>query len=152
MFSSSGYKRTYTHNTQGFSFDDQAVRLRIIHLISAKLTNAHADNIALLVMDISKALTDMGRDGKLGPRGIQSVQDIFLGVGYEGTNCYMGLMVNAPGAGAVRTFFKGNMMDKDARDAMKPDKSLEELERRFVRALMTQYDRIRDVKLAQGWW
>lgn len=103
-------------------------------------------------MDISKALTDMGRDGKLGPRGIQSVQDIFLGVGYEGTNCYMGLMVNAPGAGAVRTFFKGNMMDKDARDAMKPDKSLEELERRFVRALMTQYDRIRDVKLAQGWW
>ncbi|KAF1355920.1 hypothetical protein EJ07DRAFT_158236 [Lizonia empirigonia] len=152
MFSTSGYTRTYTHNTQEYSFDDQAIRVRIIHLISGKLTNAHADNIALLVMHISNALTDMGRNGELGPRGIQSVDDIFLGVGYEGTYCYMGLMVNAPGAGAVRTFFKGNLMDKDARDAMKPDRSLEELERRFVRALMTQYDRIRDIKLAQGRW
>ncbi|KAF2627426.1 hypothetical protein BU25DRAFT_458754 [Macroventuria anomochaeta] len=146
-------RATYAYSpTQQFSFDDQAIRTRIIHIVAQKLSNAHPDNIALLVMHIARSLVRMKRIGELGPRGVTSAEDVFLGVGYEGTSCYMGLMVNAPGAGAVRTFFRGDVRQMGDVDKMSPEVRMKVLEVGFVSALMRQYDQIRDVKLAQGRW
>jgi hypothetical protein len=140
----------YTPITQQFNTNDAAIQFRIISLIADKLPKAHPDNISLLVKHIIISLTRMKRIGELGPNGVLSTDEIFLGVGYEKDLCYMGLLVNAPGAGAVRAFFKGDMMEKSAKDAMRCETAVRELEVRFVSALGRLYDQIRDVKLAQG--
>ena len=113
---------------------------------------AHPNNTATLATHISQALTRMKRLGELGPRGITSVNNVFLGVGYEGMSCYMGLMVNAPDAGAVRAFFRGDMLEIAAKLAMSSEQAMHELEKRFVSALSRQYDKIRDAKLPQKRW
>lgn len=135
---------------QLFSFDDDALQTRIAHVVADKLPNAHPDNIALLVSHICRALVRMKKVGELGPWGITGTDDVFLGVGYEGMSCYMGLMVNAPGAGVVRCFFWGELMGRDNMEKMAPEQRLKELESRFVSALMRLFDQIRDAKLAQG--
>lgn len=49
----------------------------------------------------------MKQNDQLEPKGTQSTEDVFIGVGYDGAECYMELLVNAPGAGGVRPFSRG---------------------------------------------
>lgn len=148
MFPSLRPKASYS-SAQQFSFDDQAVRTRIIHIVTHKLYKAHPDNIVFLVMHISSVLAQMRKNAELGSRGIRSVDDVFLGLGYEGSTCYMGLMVNAPGAGAVQCFFKGDPRDINDLHDMSSEMRISALEVGFASSLLRQYNEIRDAKLEQ---
>lgn len=138
-----------TQATQQYSYNDASIRLRIVDLIRALLPNAHPDNVTFLATHICSTLTRMQKNNQLGPKGIQSTEDVFVGIGYQGKECYMGLLVNAPGAGGVKCFFEGDRMETMEKLGMRYDAAVEELQRRLVSKVGRVYDQIRDEKLAQ---
>ncbi|KAF3042932.1 hypothetical protein E8E12_007432 [Didymella heteroderae] len=151
MFTSSHLAPTpltsrYTQVPQQFSYNDASTRLRIMNLVRPLMPNAHPDNLNLLVTHICSTLTRMRRAGQLGPKGIQSTEDVFIGVGYDKAECYMGLIVNAPGALAVRCFFEGDRMETSKKTEMKPEAAIEELRIRLAMTLHRKYKELRDVK------
>lgn len=152
MFAPSQRASKYTQTAQQYSYNDASICLRIVTLLHPLLPNAHSDNIVFLAAHICNTLTRMKRNEQLGSKGIQSTEDVFLGVGHEGKECYMGLLVHAPGAEAVRVFFEGDRMEIRKRDGMSPAIAMEELQKRLVRKLMRVFEEIGSVKLAQGRW
>lgn len=94
----------------------------------------------------------MYRTGNLGPKGIQSTEEVFIGIGYDGPDCYMGLLVNASGAGGVRPFFRGDALQRCEGGGGQDSLMMCGLKAGLVRALMKWYEGIRDVKLARGRW
>lgn len=141
----------YTHVPQHFSYNDASIRLRIMTLISQLTPNAHPDNLTMVVTYLCGTLTHMRRTDQLGPKGIQSTEDVFFGVGYDKVDCYIGLIVNAPGARAVMSFFEGGRMEISRKMEMKPEVAIEELRNRFAVAVNQKCEELRDVEIAQRW-
>lgn len=74
----------------------------------------------------------VGQDGKLGPDGIQGVDEIFIVVGYEGTRRYMGLAVNAPEK--LFVLLKGRLLESMGRNHLVEAAFMEELRLGFHNA------------------
>lgn len=142
----------YTEVPQQFSYNDASIRLRIMTLISSMAPSAHPDSLAIVITYICDILTRLHRTDQLGPRGIQSTEDVFIGIAYEKTDCYMGLIVNAPGAVAVKSFFEGDRMDISTKMDMEPEVAIEELRNRLVAKVNRKYEEIRAIKTAQRRW
>lgn len=142
----------YTHVPQQFSYNDISIRLRVLTLISQLTPNAHSDNLTMFVTYICATLTRMHRTDQLGPKGIQSTEDVFVGIGYDKTECYMGLVANAPGARAVMPLFAGDRMEISTKMEMASGAAIEELRNRFTAAINRKYEELRDVKMVQRRW
>lgn len=140
----------YIPASQQFSYNDASILLHITSLIRPLLPNAHPDNIAMLVRHMCGSLVRMKRDKQLGPWGILSTEDVFIGIGYKGAECYMGLLVNAPGSVGVACFFEGDRMQINIKMEMHAVDAVEELRRGLVSGIMRRYDELRNYRLAQG--
>jgi len=139
----------YTHVPQQFSYNDISINVRIMTLISQQMPNAHPDHLTVVVAYVCGTLTRMHRADQLGSRGIQSTEDVFIGVGYDKAECYMGLIVNAPGARAVMAFFEGDRMEIKQKMDTNPEAGVEELRIRFAAAVTRKYEEVRAVNMAQ---
>jgi hypothetical protein len=86
-----------------------------------------------------------GRNGHLGPNGIQGVDEIFIVVGYEGTKRYMGLAVNAPNS--LLVLLKGQSLESKDRNHLRDAAFLEEIRQGFHYAVVDTWARVdQDVK------
>ncbi len=81
-----------------------------------------------------------------------SADNVFLGLGYEGSTCYMAVLVNAPGAGAVRSIFRGDSRAINDLIKLSLQKKMDALEVGFVSALMREHGLVRGARLATHRW
>ncbi|KAF3039603.1 hypothetical protein E8E11_000677 [Didymella keratinophila] len=120
----------YTHVPQRFSYNDVSIRFRIMTLISQHMPNARPDRLTVVVAYVCGTLTRMHRTEQLGPRGIQSTEDVSIGIEYDKTECYMGMKIS-------------KKMD------MKAEDGIEELRTRFATAINRKYEEVHDVNMTQ---
>lgn len=128
------------------SDDDQAILTRIAQLITPHLTSASPPAVARLTVDIASALVVLKENDQLGPWGRIDSENIFLAVGYQGVECYMGLMVQTSGENMVRCFFQGELRNMAHLQAS-PERRSSLLELGFSNALKKRWDEMRDAKI-----
>jgi hypothetical protein len=139
----------YTHVPQQFSCSDISIRVRITAPVSSMAPNIHPKNLKVVVPYICGILKRMHCTDQLGPKGIQSSEDLFIGIGYDKADCYMGLIVNAPGARAVMAVFEGDRMQIGRKMEIKPELAIEELRSRFAAAVDRKYEELESIIMAQ---
>jgi hypothetical protein len=96
--------------------------------------------LATLSSTITNRLVTLGTAGKLGACGLETVNDIFMVIGYEGDMSYMALAVIAPEE--LRLLLKGPNTDVGGKDALNDPQALEWLRQGFHDVALSEWETI----------
>jgi hypothetical protein len=116
--------------------------VRIQALLQDKLTMWEPVHIATLSTHLANEVMSLTRKGQLGPRGISSVNDIFMAVGHEGPQHYMALAVYAPTA--LKILLRGQSNPKDGTDPLADAAEMENLRQGFHDNAMVEWQSVDD--------
>jgi hypothetical protein len=118
----------------------EMIATRIQCLLQDKLTACHMSVLATLSSTITNRLVTLGTAGKLGACGLETVNDIFMVIGYEGDMSYMALAVIAPEE--LRLLLKGPNTDVGGKDALNDPQALEWLRQGFHDVALSEWETI----------
>ena len=97
-----------------------------------------SQNVQLSMSLISKII-HLGQTGSLGPHGIQTLDEIFMVIGHEGSKKYMALAVMSPVKLCV--LLRGTSEDLEGKEPLVDQKSMEWLRQGFFNVAADEFNR-----------
>lgn len=90
-------------------------------------------------MSLISKIIHLGQNGSLGPHGIQTLEEIFMVIGHDGSKKYMALAVMAPLKLCV--LLRGTSEDLEGKEPLDDQKSMEWLRQGFHNVAVDEFNR-----------
>ncbi|KAH9877922.1 hypothetical protein J1614_003139 [Plenodomus biglobosus] len=125
------------------SITREMIQARLAELLESQIPSFNSYAITKIAIHLTQVVISAGQSGKLGPRGLSKLTDIFTSIGHEGKKHYMCIAISAPGAGHVQVLLMGDLCEKEGLDPLLDDelmemcrKGLEDVARRMYESLV----------------
>lgn len=107
------------------SITREMIQARLAELLESQIPSFNSYAITKIAIHLTQVVISAGQSGKLGPRGLGKLTDIFMSIGHEGKKHYMCIAISAPGAGHVQVLLMGDLCEKEGLDPLLDEELME---------------------------